>query len=72
MEVQLFATLRDGRGKTADIQWYEGIDGHAILKELLLEPEDVKIFLINGIHNKPEAIIKQDDIVALFPAVGGG
>jgi len=72
MEIQLFATLREGRGKTADIEWYDGIDGYAILKELSLEPDDVKIFLINGHHNKPDAIIRQDDIIALFPAVGGG
>jgi len=72
MKVQLYATLREGRGKEADIQWFEGIDGNTVLKELKLEPEDVKIFLINGLHSKPEALIKPDDIIALFPAVGGG
>jgi len=72
MEVQLFATFREGRGKTADIEWYEGIDGYAILKELSLEPDDVKVFLINGFHSKPDAKINPDDIIALFPAVGGG
>ena len=72
MKIQLFATLRENRGKEVDIPWYEGIDGFAILKKLELEPEDVKIFLINGLHSKPEALIKSDDIVALFPAVGGG
>ena len=72
MEIQLFATLRDGRGKTADVPWHEGIDGHAVLKTLGLEPEDVKIFLINGLHSGPETKLKKDDVIALFPAVGGG
>jgi len=72
MKVQLFATLREGRGKEADIQWYEGIDGLTVLKELELEPGDVKIFLINGRSSDPETVIKPDDIIALFPAVGGG
>jgi len=72
MEVRLFATLREGRGKTADIPWHEGIDGHTILRTLELEPEDVKIFLINGLNSEPETILKPDDIIALFPAVGGG
>jgi len=72
MKVQLFATLREGRGKEADIPWFEGLDGLTILKELGLDPDDVKIFLINGLHSKPETLIKPDDIIALFPAVGGG
>jgi len=72
MEVQLFATFREGRGKTADITWYEGINGYTILKELNLEPDDVKILLINGRHSTPDDVIKSDDIIALFPAVGGG
>ena len=72
MIVQLFATLRDGRGKEADITWQEGMDGHAILKALELEPGDVKIFLVNGLHNEPDVLLKPDDKVALFPAVGGG
>jgi len=72
MKVQLFATLREGRGKETDIPWYEGIDGFAVLKTLDLEPEDVKIFLINGLYNEPDATLKPDDIVSLFPAVGGG
>jgi len=72
MEIQLFATLREGRGKTVEIEWYKGIDGFAVLKELRLEPEEVKIFLINGLHSIPDVEIKPDDIIALFPAVGGG
>jgi len=72
MKIQLFATLRDGRGKEVDIPWREGMDGHAVLKALDLKAGDVKIFLINGLHNEPDTIIEPDDIIALFPAVGGG
>jgi len=72
MEVKLFATLREGRGKEADIPWHEGIKGFDVLKALELEPEDVKIFLINGLHSEPGTALKPDDTIALFPAVGGG
>jgi len=72
MVIKLYATLRQGRGKEADIPWYEGLDGVEILKALELKPEDVKIFLINGLHSKPETKIKPDDVISLFPAVGGG
>jgi len=72
MKVQLFATFREGRGKETNIPWHDGLDGYEVLKTLGLGPDDVKIFLINGIHSKPDAILKSDDIIALFPAVGGG
>jgi len=72
MVVQLFATLREGRGMKADIPWYEGLDGYEVLKDLELKPEDVKIFLINGKHSKPDTKLNQNDVISLFPAVGGG
>ena len=72
MVVKLFATLREGRGKETDIPWHEGTDGYAILKALALKPGDVKIFLVNGMHSKFEVKLKPDDVISLFPAVGGG
>ena len=72
MEVRLFATLREGRGKAVDIEWRENLDGYTVLTELELAPEDVKIFLINGTHSSPDALLKTDDIVSLFPSTGGG
>ena len=33
---------------------------------------EVNIMLINGFHQKPETPVKDEDIVSLFPAVGGG
>jgi molybdopterin converting factor small subunit len=32
----------------------------------------VNILLINGFHQKPETEVKDEDVVSLFPAVGGG
>jgi molybdopterin converting factor small subunit len=32
----------------------------------------VNILLVNGFHQKPETKVKDEDIVSLFPAVGGG
>jgi len=72
MEVRLFATLREGRGNAADVPWCEGMDGHALLKTLGIAADDVAIFLINGVASEPDAALKADDIIALFPPVGGG
>ena len=72
IEVRLFATLREGRGKVqmldaADID----IAGDIILR-LVIPAEEVAILLINGFHQKPETPVKDGDIVAIFPPVGGG
>ncbi|MGB7594005.1 MAG: MoaD/ThiS family protein [Erysipelotrichaceae bacterium] len=72
IEIRLFATLRENRGK---ILHFEADGLHTatdILLRLSIEPADVAILLINGIHSKPENSVKDEDIIALFPPVGGG
>ena len=39
---------------------------------LNIQRKEVNILLINGFHQKPETEVKDEDIVSLFPAVGGG
>ena len=39
---------------------------------LNIQRKEVNILLINGFHQKPETQVKDEDIVSLFPAVGGG
>jgi len=72
MEVRLFATLRENRGKIAHIGWREGITGLDLLDELGIPQKDVAIFLINGAHSNAGAALNQNDVIALFPPVGGG
>lgn len=72
MEVRLFATLREGREKVVNVPWHDGMDGFFLLTQLGIPAADVAIFLINGVHNKLDAQLKADDVVALFPPVGGG
>ena len=72
VEVRLFATLRDNREKVSDIPWRETITGRDVLGSLGIDPEDVSIFLVNGVRSNPDVKLKPDDIIALFPPVGGG
>jgi molybdopterin converting factor small subunit len=72
MEVRLFATLRENREKIIYRDCDDDMDGYALLSKLGIAPEDVAIFLINGRHSKPDALLSQEDIIALFPPVGGG
>jgi len=72
MEVRLFAHLRENRSKVIDVEHCAGMDGCALLKELDIKPETVSIFLINGVSSRHDTILKHDDVVALFPPIGGG
>ena len=72
IEVRLFATLREGRGKIVMLPAEEYHDAASIIAHLQIPAEEVAILLINGFHQKPETAVKDGDIVSLFPAVGGG
>lgn len=72
IEVRLFATFREGREKTYNID-IDGLSTASDVLALLKIPEDeVAISLINGRHSKPKDKIKDGDVLAFFPPVGGG
>ena len=72
IEVRLFATLREGRGKVQMLDASGFSTAGDIIRHLAIPVEEVAILLINGFHKKPENEVKDGDIVALFPPVGGG
>ena len=72
IEVRFFATLREGRGKIAEIGEEEVSTAGELLRRFDIPAEEVSILLINGFHSKPEDPVKDGDVVSLFPPVGGG
>jgi molybdopterin synthase sulfur carrier subunit len=77
IEVKLFATLRDYLPKgSSRFSCKMEIDGHTrvqdILARLQLPDEIPKIILVNGIHGKKEQILKEGDVLSIFPPVAGG
>ena len=72
IEVRLFATLREGRGKVQHLDASRISVAADIIRQLDIPLEEVAILLINGFHQKPETPVKDGDIVAIFPPVGGG
>lgn len=72
IEVRLYATLREGRGKIVMLEPEKAANARAVLNHLEIPVEDVAILLINGFHRKPEDTVKDGDVLALFPPVGGG
>ena len=72
IEVRLFAGLRQGRQKIYQMEPDSVKNVQDIMDVLNIQRNEVNILLINGFHQKPETEVKDEDIVSLFPAVGGG
>ena len=77
IEVNFFASLvkykPPGTGKDFwSLACEEGATVGDILRQSGIPLEDVKIIFINGLHSKPEVILKDGDRVGIFPLVGGG
>ena len=72
IEVRLFATLRQGRQKVYHVDAASVSTVQDIMDAVDVPRSEVNIMLINGFHQKPETEVKDEDVVSLFPAVGGG
>ncbi|MBR3841288.1 MAG: MoaD/ThiS family protein [Erysipelotrichales bacterium] len=72
IEIRLFATFRENRKKIDYIDSNQVEKALDIVNYYGIDPEDVAICLINGFHSKLTDSIKDGDVVALFPPVGGG
>ncbi len=77
IEVKLFATLRDylpeGSSRFSCKMKVEGPTRvQDILSNLKIPEEMPKIILVNGVHGKKDQILKEGDVLSVFPPVAGG
>ncbi|AKC62653.1 molybdopterin converting factor subunit 1 [Clostridium sporogenes] len=73
IEVRLFAYFREGRDKKYFMEINEeNITPRYILGKLNIQVEEVAILLINGRDGKVDTLLKDGDVLSLFPPVGGG
>ena len=77
IEVKLFATLRDYLPKGSNrFSCKLEVDVQTRVQDILLKlkiPEEMpKIILINGVHGKKEQVLKDGDVLSIFPPVAGG
>ena len=72
IEVRLFATFREGRQKIYQMEAEQLHKASDVLDILQIPYEEVAIYLINGMHSALDAPIKDGDVLAIFPPVGGG
>lgn len=72
IEVRLFATFRQNREKIQFLDSKDFSKVSDILDYLEIPHDEVAICLVNGMHSKLDKEIKDKDVLALFPPVGGG
>ena len=72
VEVRLFATFREGRGKVCYLDASKLVKASDVLELLRIPQEEVAIYLINGRHSSMEDRVLDGDVLAVFPPVGGG
>ena len=72
IEVRLFATFREGREKILFMEPEKFSKVSDMLDYLNIPHADVAICLVNGMHSSLDKELKDEDVLALFPPVGGG
>ena len=70
--VKLFANLRENREKIMNMDVSSDTTVKEIIESLGIPLQDVAIIMINGRGTNFDAVLKSDDVLALFPPVGGG
>lgn len=70
--VKLFATLRIGREKIMTIDVEAGSCVADIVSRLELPAGEVAIIMINGRGAELSSVLNDNDILSIFPPVGGG
>lgn len=70
--VKVFATLRNNREKEMLMDLQDGVTPRDVVRLLDIPEDDVAIIMINGRGVKLDVPLKEEDVLALFPPVGGG
>ena len=72
IEVRLFAILRKGRFPKRMMKVADDARLADVLRELDISEEHVSLPLVNGQYSEMDLALSNGDVLALFPAIGGG
>jgi sulfur carrier protein len=72
IEVRYFATLRKDGIKRENLTVRSGITTEELVDDLRISMDDIAILLVNGVRSESDKVLKEGDVVSLFPPVGGG
>ncbi len=77
IEVQLYATLsqylpKGAQNRKAVMEVGDGWTVGKVIDQLGIPKEHPNMVLVNGIHTKDDAPLKDGDVLAVFPPLAGG
>lgn len=74
VNVKLFAQYREGKFKAEEQNLKEGTSVENIIKQIGLDIQKfpIGVLMINGRHIDESYILKEGDVLSIFPKVGGG
>ena len=72
VEVKLFATFRNNRFKSKAMEVADDFTVGGILEELEIPVDQAGVLLVNGLSSGVEQGLAENDVLAVFPAIGGG
>jgi molybdopterin converting factor small subunit len=72
IKVRLFATLRENRGKELYVTLSDSPSPRDLINYLGIKDSEVAILMVNGLDGKFDLPLKENDVVSIFPPVGGG
>ncbi|MFH0781830.1 MAG: MoaD/ThiS family protein [Pseudomonadota bacterium] len=70
--VKLFAFFRENRFKVEQKEIGEGTTVGDIVDQLGIDREEVGVLMLNSRHTEFTVIPSPNDILAIFPVIGGG
>ena len=70
--IKLFANFRNNRFSKEVRTIAPDTTVGAIVKELVIEKDEVGVILINGRHGSLDQTLAEGDNLSLFPLIGGG
>jgi sulfur carrier protein len=74
-EIKLYAGLEEnlpGGQRKSEAELREGATVGDALKFLTLEERFLAIILVNGVHAGPETVLREGDVLSIFPPLAGG
>lgn len=72
IQVKLFATFRKERFAKKDMDLPNASSVTSLLEYLDIDAKQVGILLVNGQGAKVDTELSDNDVVSIFPAIGGG
>ena len=70
--IKLFAFFRDSRVKVEDRDLKTGTTVGSVVDSLHIDRKEVGVTMINSRHTTFDTRLRENDILAIFPVIGGG